>query len=136
VIVHQSLITDILLLPKNHFAILASNPDKEIFLTARNHGIIAYLSENPPQELLQEMRQLAAGDCLIDPAFTNWMLQSIALEDRQNDQIDVLTAREREIAALLMKGLSHAAIAQQLGIATLTVKRHSANISAKRKTRN
>jgi DNA-binding NarL/FixJ family response regulator len=136
VIVHQLFITDIMLLPKDHFAILTPRPDKEIFLSARKHGITAYLAENPPKELLQEIWQLAPGDCLIDPAFTNWVLETMVGDDRQNDQIDVLTLREREIAALLHKGLSHAAIAQQLSIAPRTVKRHSANISAKRKTRD
>lgn len=135
VIVHQSLITDIILLPRDHFAILTPAPDKEMFLAARKHGITAYLAENPPKELLQEILQLASGDFLIDPAFTNWMLKTVAREDQQNEQIDLLTPREREIAALLHKGLSHAEIAQQLSMATSTVKRHSANISAKRKAR-
>jgi DNA-binding NarL/FixJ family response regulator len=129
------LITDIMLLPKDHFAILVPAPDKELFLAARKHGFTAYLAENPPKELLQELLQLAPGDFLIDPAFANWMLKTVAREDQQNEQIDFLTLRERGIAALLNKGLSHTEIAQQLSIATSTVKRHSANISAKRKAR-
>ncbi len=107
-IVHQWFITDIMLFPKDRFAILTPTPDKETFLAARKHGITAYLAENPPKELLQEMLQLAPGDFLIDPAFTNWMLKTVAHEDQQNEQIDLLTPREREIAALLHKGLSHA----------------------------
>ncbi|MHB8600443.1 MAG: LuxR C-terminal-related transcriptional regulator [Ktedonobacteraceae bacterium] len=135
VFAHQSLITNIMLFPKDHFAILTPAPDKEIFLIARKHGITAYLAENPSKELLQEVLQLALGDFLIDPAFTNWMLKTVARKDQQNDQIDLLTPMEGRIAALLHKGLSHAEIAQQLSMATSTVKRHSANISAKRKTR-
>ncbi len=42
-----------------------------------------------------------------------------------------LTARELQIAALITRGLSNRAIADELGIAAATVARHIANVMAK-----
>jgi DNA-binding NarL/FixJ family response regulator len=45
--------------------------------------------------------------------------------------LDALSAREREVLALIAEGLSNAAIAQRLRLSEHTVKRHVANILMK-----
>jgi DNA-binding NarL/FixJ family response regulator len=45
--------------------------------------------------------------------------------------IESLTARERQVAGAIARGLSNRQIAQELGISTETVKRHLASIYSK-----
>lgn len=47
------------------------------------------------------------------------------------DMVEPLSAREREVLALIAEGLSNHAIAERLGIELSTVKRHSSNILGK-----
>jgi DNA-binding NarL/FixJ family response regulator len=133
VIVHQSLITDITLLPKDHFAILASEPDEAIFLTARQHGLRAYLSDDPSEYLLHEILYLAPERFLIDPGFIDWFMCLVANNGHHIAIQKSLTPREQEIVALLDQGISPEEIAEKLCIAVGTVRRHMANVSAKRK---
>src|SRR2546421_6296565 len=54
VIIHQSLITDIKILPRGHFVLLASVPDRNMFLAALDYGACGYLLENTPADLMQK----------------------------------------------------------------------------------
>jgi len=135
VIAHYSLVPDITILPSDHFVLLVAQPDKTLFQAAREHGALGYLSENSPEELLRATLYLCPGDFLIDPAFTLWALNEAARSSEQPLLPASLTERERAIVALRTSGLSAHEIADQLCIAESTVKRHLANISAKRKQR-
>jgi len=135
VIAHYSLVPDITILPSDHFVLLVAQPDKALFQAAREHGALGYLSENPPEELLRATLYLYPGDFLIDPTFTQWALNEAVQNSKLLPLPDVLTQQERKIVALREGGLSLREIANQLCIAESTVKRHLANISAKRKQR-
>ncbi len=135
VIAHYSLIPDIAILPSDHFVLLVAQPEKALFQAARNHGALGYLSENPPEDLLRATLYLCPGDFLIDPAFTQWALNEAARSSEQPLLPALLTEQERVIVALREGGLSLHDIADHLCIAESTVKRHLANISAKRKQR-
>ena len=52
-------------------------------------------------------------------------------QEREDDDWDRLTAREREIATLVADGLKHKAIAERLGISVHTVKNHLRHIFVK-----
>ncbi|MGB8348536.1 MAG: helix-turn-helix transcriptional regulator, partial [Ktedonobacteraceae bacterium] len=73
------------------------------------------------------------GDFLIDPAFGRWAFAAQSSE--QSLLLDSLTQQERAIVALREEGFSLHEIADHLCITESTVKRHLANISAKRKQR-
>jgi len=131
VIVHQSLITIISLLPKGRFAILASEPNKEMLLAAHNHNMRGYFLENPAEDVLCRVLHLSAGECSLDPAITPWLLGYLADSPFLSQTIAMLTPREQEIYALSGSGLTQAEIAHKLSIAKSTVKRHLANITSK-----
>jgi predicted ATPase/DNA-binding NarL/FixJ family response regulator len=82
----------------------------------------AGLGEAAAKELWTAGSQLSS-DAAVDLAFT--------VPDMLVARKPELTVRELEIAALIARGLSNKAIADELGISSATVARHIANIMAK-----
>jgi DNA-binding NarL/FixJ family response regulator len=63
--------------------------------------------------------------------FCDEVLEFMGLKDsvqKENDAFDSLTAREREVLALLTEGLGNADIAQRLSISEKTVRNHVSNV--------
>ena len=59
------------------------------------------------------------------------MLQELIGDGDRAERHDALTAREREVLALVARGRANKAIAFELGVAEKTVKTHVGNILAK-----
>jgi DNA-binding NarL/FixJ family response regulator len=92
------------------------------------------LKETRPRELLHAIEVVAAGDALIAPRITRRLIAEFAAR-REPSQAPAaladLTDREREILALIARGLSNAEIAGRLVISPLTAKTHASNILRK-----
>jgi len=86
-------------------------------------------------DCVKTIRSVAKGSDVVPPVLTATLLSHIADHaiDRAPQGRDAvrLTAREREIIALIAEGLSNKDIAQRLDIATYTVKSHVHNILEK-----
>jgi DNA-binding NarL/FixJ family response regulator len=92
-------------------------------------GAAGYLLKDvEPAELVRAIRTVHAGGALLDPAVTGRVLAEVARGGQPDGD---LTAREREVLALLAEGLANKAIAFRLGIAEKTVKAHVSAILAK-----
>lgn len=72
--------------------------------------------------LLDAMRRVAQGECVLDPAIADRVVQSV--EGRAS--VAALTDREREVLGLMAQGLSNAAIATGLHLSERTVESVSA----------
>jgi DNA-binding NarL/FixJ family response regulator len=95
------------------------------------------LKDAPPADLLSAIRSVARGDAVVAPSTTKRLLESVAdrLPDPSGtapaDDLDRLTAREREVLVEVARGLSNAEIAATLVLAEATVKTHVGNILSK-----
>jgi DNA-binding NarL/FixJ family response regulator len=95
------------------------------------------LKDAPPADLLSAIRSVARGDAVVAPSTTKRLLESVAdrLPDASGtapaDDLELLTAREREVLVEVARGLSNAEIAETLVLAEATVKTHVGNILSK-----
>jgi DNA-binding NarL/FixJ family response regulator len=93
------------------------------------------LKDVPPEQLLSAVHVVARGDALLDPAITRTVIEQFASRPGVRRELaanlDELTAREREVFALIARGLSNAEIATELVVTEGTVKTHVAHLLLK-----
>jgi DNA-binding NarL/FixJ family response regulator len=102
--------------------------DAYVFEALRAGASGFLLKDAEPIELLQAVRVLDAGDALLSPSVTRRLISEFlaAPEPHRSppEQLDVLTEREREVLALVARGLSNDQIAKRLTISPATAKTH------------
>jgi DNA-binding NarL/FixJ family response regulator len=79
------------------------------------------------EEFVEALARVAAGGTALDPEVVTQLLGA----SRRNTGLDSLTAREREVLALMAEGRSNAAIAGLLTVSDRSVEKHVANIFTK-----
>lgn len=92
------------------------------------------LKDTAPQQLLDAIRIVAAGDALIAPGITRRLIAEFASRpDPASSQagLDRLTARERDVLTQVGHGHNNAEIAELLFISPLTAKTHVSRIMTK-----
>ena len=80
-----------------------------------------------PGEFLDALRRVAAGGTVLDRDVVAVQLA----RRRPGDPVTSLTAREREVVALLAEGHSVPTIGRLLGIGTAAARQHAGDVSAK-----
>jgi DNA-binding NarL/FixJ family response regulator len=78
-------------------------------------------------ELSDTLDRISSGGSVVDPA----LVEELVRARRARDPLEVLTAREREVLALMAEGRSNTGIAHGLWIAEGTVEKHVRNIFQK-----
>jgi DNA-binding NarL/FixJ family response regulator len=78
-------------------------------------------------EFTEALARVAAGGTALDPE----VVTKLARGSRRTAEIETLTAREREVLALMAEGRSNAAIAQALVVSPGTVEKHVAAVFGK-----
>jgi DNA-binding NarL/FixJ family response regulator len=78
-------------------------------------------------EFIETLERIVRGGSVVDPA----LVQELVAARRVEDPLDVLSAREREVLALMAEGRSNAGIAHRLWITEGTVEKHVRSILMK-----
>ncbi|MCX7544650.1 response regulator [Marinicella gelatinilytica] len=115
--------------------ILTTFDDEELILAGVKAGAKGYLLKDVPlEELVDGIKQVAAGKTIVRPQITEKFMQHV--EGLKNDFMslerpDPLTNRETEILRLMAGGYSNKEIANSIFVAEGTVKNHVSNILSK-----
>ncbi|HOQ53593.1 MAG TPA: response regulator transcription factor [Micropruina sp.] len=100
-------------------------------LQALRAGASGYLLKRNPDDLPAAIRRVHEGEVWLDPAVAGHVLAALAALPQPgvpSSRVEVLTAREREVLALLAEGLSNAELAQRLFVGEGTIKTHMSRI--------
>jgi NarL family two-component system response regulator LiaR len=119
--------------------VLTSFADDGRILPAIQAGAAGYLLKNvAPAELARAVRAAHAGDALLDPSVAARLVAAVADGTASStasrgdaSAAALLTPREREVLALLARGLANKRIARELGVSEKTVKAHVGHLLAK-----
>jgi DNA-binding NarL/FixJ family response regulator len=93
------------------------------------------LKRTRPEDLISAVQTIAAGDSLLSPSVTRRVIDRMAQQPTPNladqDTLDELTPREREVLELIARGLSNREIAAALVVEESTIKTHVKRILMK-----
>lgn len=98
-------------------------------LLASGEGAIGYLLKDRVSdvaEFVDGVRRVAAGGTVLDPEVV-----ATIMSRRRDEPVDRLTAREREVLALMAEGRSNVAIGAELVVTEKAVAKHINNIFTK-----
>lgn len=118
--------------PETRCLILTSYDDDEALFAAVMAGASGYLLKQIRGLYLTDaIRQVAAGQSLMDPAVTGKLLDRLRHPAEPDPRVSSLTVREREILDLIAEGLSNREIGARLFLAEKTVKNYVSTLLSK-----
>jgi len=122
--------------PEVRVVILTTFEQDDYIFGALNAGASGFLlKRTAPEDLVAAVHTIAAGDSLLSPSVTSRVISHMAQQPEPDasrmERLDELTQREREVLALMARGLSNGEIAAELVIEDSTVKTHVKRVLAK-----
>jgi DNA-binding NarL/FixJ family response regulator len=119
-------------LPDIKCLMLTSYADDEALFDAIMAGASGYvLKEIRGNDLVDAVRQVAAGKSLLDPAATQRVLDRLRQGEHHDDRLDGLSDQERRILGLIGDGLTNRQIGETMHLAEKTVKNYVSSLLAK-----
>ncbi|MEU9849135.1 response regulator transcription factor [Streptomyces sp. NPDC047985] len=110
--------------------ILTTFEDDEHVAEALRAGASGFLGKGArPEELLDAVRTIAAGEALLSPSATRALIGRFLAQPDPcpagvHERLECLTRRERDVVGLVALGLSNDEIAERLFVSPLTAKTH------------
>ena len=121
--------------PQIRVILLTQHENREYVTPALKSGAAGYvLKRAADEELVRAVRAVYQEQIYLDPMIASVVVNDYRrrLEDApEDDQIDNLTPREREILVLVAKGHTNREVAELLGISHKTVDYHRTNVMRK-----
>jgi DNA-binding NarL/FixJ family response regulator len=109
--------------------------EREQVLEALTAGADGFLDKAiSPTGLMRALRGMSRGETPLPRELVTIVIDAVhdfEARDRARDRVVVLSAREREVLALVATGARNRQIAEELSISEFTVKRHMQNILQK-----
>ena len=113
--------------------------DDYVHQALRNGASGFLLKDARPEDILNAVRIVAAGEALLAPSVTRRLIERFTTTPTATHpraDLDQLTERESEVLVLVAHGLSNAEIADHLYISLYTAKTHVSRILTKLHTRD
>jgi DNA-binding NarL/FixJ family response regulator len=114
--------------------------DDRIFAALRAGASGLLLKDTGPAELLRAVEAVARGEAVLPPRLTRRLIAELALRPERAcpgiELLDELTAREREVVALVGHGLDNDEIAERLVVTPGTAKTHVSRAMVKLRARD
>jgi DNA-binding NarL/FixJ family response regulator len=108
--------------------LMTSESDEAVFGALRAGATGLLLKDAGPDELVAAVRAVARGEALLAPGLTTRLVADVMSRPERlhatPEELEELTAREREVVALVACGLSNEEIAEQLVVTRATAKTH------------
>ncbi|TMR02388.1 response regulator transcription factor [Actinomadura soli] len=116
--------------------VLTTFDSDENILRALRAGASGFLlKDTPPDEIVQAVLRVAAGDPILSPRITRRLMDRAAVEagahQRARAALDRLTPRENDVVLAIARGRSNAEIAAELFMGVATVKAHVSSVLTK-----
>jgi DNA-binding NarL/FixJ family response regulator len=119
-----------------HILILTTFDLDEYVYEALRAGASGFLlKDTDPPELLEAVRVIARGDALLAPSVTRRLIAEFARRPEPQRAVPAaltaLTEREREVLALVARGMTNDEIADALSVSPATAKTHVSRVMGK-----
>jgi DNA-binding NarL/FixJ family response regulator len=118
--------------------LLTNKLDEEEFMAAVRAGVSGYLTQSlDPKRLPYVVQSALKGEPAVPRRFVSRLLDELRTRERRRSVVLAgkgrveLTAREWEVAQLLLRSAGTSEIATQLGVAPVTVRRHVGSVERK-----
>jgi DNA-binding NarL/FixJ family response regulator len=99
----------------------------ELLASGERCGYLLKSRVTDVDDFIDTLRRIARGGSVVDPA----LIHELVAARRVDDPLEELTAREREVLALMAEGRSNAGIARRLWVTEGTVEKHVHSILRK-----
>jgi DNA-binding NarL/FixJ family response regulator len=99
----------------------------ELLASGRGVGYLLKSRVTDLEEFLDTLQRIARGGSVVDPG----LVAELVSARHRDDPLAVLSAREREVLALMAEGRSNAGIARRLWVTEGTVEKHVRSILTK-----
>lgn len=119
--------------PETGILVITMFDDDSVFAAMRAGARGYILKGAEGEETLRAIRAVANGEAIFSPAIAERMMQFMTRPPSSETEAPFpqLTAREREVLALVAAGLTNTAIAERLVLSPKTIRNHVSNIFGK-----
>jgi DNA-binding NarL/FixJ family response regulator len=118
-------------LPDTAILVLSAHVDvehaMELLASGRSIGYLLKSRVTDVADFIDTLERIAKGASVVDPA----LVRELVSAQRRDDPLAALSAREREVLALMAEGRSNAGIAHQIWVTEGTVEKHVRSILTK-----
>ncbi|MBI5149343.1 MAG: response regulator transcription factor [Candidatus Omnitrophica bacterium] len=120
--------------PRVKILILSMMKDYYHFHEMMSTGALGYMvKDDAPEQLILAIRTILKGKRYVSSSVTKVLVdrEIRSLDEGEMPSLGILTGRERQILAMIAKGMANKKIAAKLNISVRTVEHHRANLTDK-----
>ena len=121
--------------PPEVIVLTTFDTDENILYALRAGASGFLLKDTPPDQIVDAVRRVAAGDPILSPGVTRRLMDRVAVQAGAHQQaraaLAALSPRERDVVMAVGRGASNADIAVELTMTVTTVKSHVSHILTK-----